>query len=1021
MSVRAKEKMEGHVKTTCARLDGHLRQLRHLLQANANPNRIRDVVVDFSNDIAAYENGLLERQRQMDPQVRAEVQEWSLYRDPYIDGLNEGVDYLELQYPEGSSLRVPRAVATAFKFGEPRRSRSQKKAPERAASESGAVLITEQADTVTTSLDVLGQDEVLAEQVQDADPNEDPATTDLVDLRSEGSGAARPATESWTEPFPSSKGTAVTEPLPKSAAKVSNPQPGEGPGATAWNPSRIFGTTMTSATSKTVERVLKGCPQDVDGMVVHLGRRARRMETDTAAVRTEPTRLAIRNLRDSIEAARGVVQKAEEMCDLAYDDKLVDAIGPVENMIQEAEGVIINYIDVNGNPIEGNVVESGSVTAKLAAKKARQEAEKRKAVSDVEGKGFHPQPGPPRRDGVVIRPATQVEDTPLAYGNDGTLEWDAWNGLTGGQTMANQVEEADQELELRRFHSLRDQHQVLGGEPIHQSTAKNPDRVSATGVQATTVEEERGESERVDQRPAVQGTDHDDAKSGRQWPKLPVQRKTRPGGPPSSSSPSSSESDGDRQKTPPVRRKKSSNRSEKTAKDRRREEIRREQELQHRVRLAQQEADARARDVQVLEERLKKAKEDAARAEAQRLADAAKFSSVFGAPNHAPPPTAPTAQILGQFGNQYATLPTTGVNIIQLPTATAGLHTSWFVAEAMLRAIPKFTGQYHEYPMWVQLAKKYAELPEIPVETKLTDLKAKLEGRPAVIVSNVTSMDPSSLQTFFRELKREYGDIQAAIATQVRRMEDLKSPAFQYEEMHHFYTTVKCAIDCLRSLGVEDRSPDPYVNKLVRKLPPSWRQSFFEKYEPEADFEDDDQLYTTMAAATIDDLLKFLRKKIHSLKRAEMAEVQERKQKRDPSHDKSRRDRRSRDNRASQTKAKNYAVTPSPAEQSAPTASSDQGQGQKEATKLEKKIKAEEKAPKAGYYCDLCEQKGHTMPYCGVYKAMKPVERLRTAIDKRVCFGCISGTAEKIPAQQPRNGRMVPICRSGVSLMTTAG
>ncbi len=191
----------------------------------------------------------------------------------------------------------------------------------------------------------------------------------------------------------------------------------------------------------------------------------------------------------------------------------------------------------------------------------------------------------------------------------------------------------------------------------------------------------------------------------------------------------------------------------------------------------------------------------------------------------------------------------------------------------------------------------------------------------------------------------------------------------------------------------------------MKKLPPGWRQSFFEKYEPEVDLDNDEEMYTTLSVATIDHLLKFLQKKIHSLKRSELAEAEGQKPKADSRSDKARRDH------GGYNKAKNFAITPSESEER-PSKSGKTDAAAKEAAKVEKNAKTEEKAPREGWFCLSCEKKGHTMPYCAVYKAMAPTDRLRTAIDTKVCFSCLTrhGRKEFCPAAKKRSdGSTIPI------------
>jgi hypothetical protein len=335
------------------------------------------------------------------------------------------------------------------------------------------------------------------------------------------------------------------------------------------------------------------------------------------------------------------------------------------------------------------------------------------------------------------------------------------------------------------------------------------------------------------------------------------------------------------------------------------------------------------------------------------------------------PPSVQTAFV--HNGTTYYPVPTAGTAVFQLPTSAGGPMDTWFLGDQALRAIPVFSGKVQDYPNWIRLAKKYADLAGISEETKLTDLKKKLSGRPAELVSRISSMDSKAVSRFFKELKQEYGDARAVYLSQMKRIENIPAPSFKYEEMRVFYCTIKDVVSCLKTLGIEPPKPDPTLEKLVAKLPPSWRTSFFEKYEQriaDSDDEDpdEDKLYSTSAKASVQDLLQYLHFKIGYLRRAEqtqeMAGAETGRQRKNSDPDKS-------PARAART----YANLPKDAD--------------KEAEKLEKAVKSEEKSQQKKPYCYQCKKEGHSLAKCKAYKKMTPSERVQLAYDNHLHFWCL--------------------------------
>ncbi len=214
-------------------------------------------------------------------------------------------------------------------------------------------------------------------------------------------------------------------------------------------------------------------------------------------------------------------------------------------------------------------------------------------------------------------------------------------------------------------------------------------------------------------------------------------------------------------------------------------------------------------------------------------------------------------------------LPVSNEEFLQQHVRTMN-HDYWFIADSMLRSIPTFDGAMDEYPAWVPLAKQYAAFEQIPVAARLGDLKKKLKGKPAQLVRTISSLDHNALKNFFKVLKDEYGNIQAVILAQRQRLMDLPRLNYKYEETRDFCMVVREALECLESLKAEPVYPDPLFDAVVDKIPSSWKQSFFEKFDQCA-VSDEEDILCENGVLTLKDLIKFLEKKARAMRRTEMA------------------------------------------------------------------------------------------------------------------------------------------------------
>lgn len=200
---------------------------------------------------------------------------------------------------------------------------------------------------------------------------------------------------------------------------------------------------------------------------------------------------------------------------------------------------------------------------------------------------------------------------------------------------------------------------------------------------------------------------------------------------------------------------------------------------------------------------------------------------------------------------------------------------------------------------------------------------------------------------------------------------------------------VREALECLESLKAEPVYPDPLFDAVVDKIPSSWKQSFFEKFDQCA-VSDEEDILCENGVLTLKDLIKFLEKKARAMRRTEMAhQTVSSNRKRGPDDDKGAKEGDKKPGRNSR------AFTNLPADQQqrkAEKGSSDNKSPSKQAYKAEKEAKKEEssrKNSKERWYCDICEQYGHTPAYCPLFKSKLPAQRWSLAKKHNLHFWCL--------------------------------
>jgi hypothetical protein len=411
MSARLREQMEKRVAAIKSRMEGYQRQLTWLISVKAKAEKIRDALVEFKNDFEKHEQGLQDRKEVGDPQVRGEVQSWTLVRGGYLYTINKAAEYLDECFPEGLELRVATVKARSFKFGEPRQSRSgsRRDPPETATAETPEVVLIEldqpivqtavrqsavttrlveldqpimqtavQQSAVTTSLARLGQH--TTSSVGEVGIEELEAVVQS-DGRERGPAESGPGetNENFNEPEVSEEGStrASAISVPSQYSKTPLPRSKERPktdrGQEPWKSTRIFGTSISGVSSKTVEWVLDACPREAKSLVAYLEKKADELDEASNRVRARPIARAVRRLRNATEAARAIMDRADEARRANLpDDILVAPMDELNVAIEEAETVLMPYIQADGHLIDSEIAVGSEVKAATRAEKVDQ-------------------------------------------------------------------------------------------------------------------------------------------------------------------------------------------------------------------------------------------------------------------------------------------------------------------------------------------------------------------------------------------------------------------------------------------------------------------------------------------------------------------------------------------------------------------------------------------------------------------------------------------------------------------------
>ncbi len=344
-----------------ARLDGRQRQLA-LAIAKKNPvDRIRDIVVTFKEEYVDHECSLKERKAAGDPLIRAEVQAWSLVRAEYVEAINHAVSYLDDHYPEDSDLRLTEVEAMKFKFGEPRRSPGGSRSgyekgrpatdavPVRIGQNKLVEVTAEQPTVVTTSLTELGQSMVGPSVVTNTEIDQSqtriqPSSTKDPQVSNTGVGQEPPNGSSGESTAYSVPSQHTATPMRDQGVLRSPKDP--------WKAANIFGTSGSGRSSRTTEWVLTACPTEVKDLSKYLRNQANSLERASVAVKEQPTAKTVRRLRNAAEAARAILDKAEGVFKANLpDDFLIEPMDELNVAIEEAETILMPYIEADGSVI----------------------------------------------------------------------------------------------------------------------------------------------------------------------------------------------------------------------------------------------------------------------------------------------------------------------------------------------------------------------------------------------------------------------------------------------------------------------------------------------------------------------------------------------------------------------------------------------------------------------------------------------------------------------------------------------
>ena len=167
----------------------------------------------------------------------------------------------------------------------------------------------------------------------------------------------------------------------------------------------------------------------------------------------------------------------------------------------------------------------------------------------------------------------------------------------------------------------------------------------------------------------------------------------------------------------------------------------------------------------------------------------------------------------------------------------------WLKAEALLKAVPPFSGSLSEYPIWKDAAVNYiTEAKEVPSATQLQQLKATLSGEAATLVRCISAATTAPLAVLIDTLDEEYGNRYAIIDSQRNKLLSLKKPKQTYAGWRDFLLELNEIRAVCSKAGRSLDSDIQAVKHVLATLPPSWRSKFHEKYAG-----DDDKRLDTIA------------------------------------------------------------------------------------------------------------------------------------------------------------------------------
>ena len=304
-------------------------------------------------------------------------------------------------------------------------------------------------------------------------------------------------------------------------------------------------------------------------------------------------------------------------------------------------------------------------------------------------------------------------------------------------------------------------------------------------------------------------------------------------------------------------------------------------------------------------------------------------------------------------------IPATNFGTLNLPVASNPFDSfqAFFLGDATLKAVPVFHGAFDEYPSWRRAAVHYSQVPGLLEDTKLINLKEKLGEKPKKLVRTITMLSPCAIETFFKVLDQEYGDVETIVSSQRSRLRELPKPKLEYEAMRDFVLAVTEIVNCLQAAGFNIDLDKDSFNSLYVKIPPSWTQSYGER-----------QLEEKLSV-----LVPWLDNKVRGMLSRHRAEKAEESLK----------------DKSSQQKG---MKTPNQRVPTRAYATSEDGDDKKPRSNQNSRRDGQQSSRDGNQKqsCPKCKMNNHTLANCSKFKRMTPDERLAAVKEYRLHFRCLT-------------------------------